>query len=63
MLDVVRHLVLDRGAVSQKNPGRRYVGVCASGVRLTAAEIRVAEVLMAGAQLLLDRDPASADPT
>ncbi len=47
--------------VSEKNPGRRYVGVCASGVRLTAAEIRVAEVLMAGAQLLLDRDPASAD--
>ena len=48
--------------ISPQNPGRRYVGVCASGVRLTAAEIRVAEVLMAGAQLLLDRDPASADP-
>lgn len=48
--------------ISPQNPGRRYLGVCASGVRLTAAEIRVAEVLMAGAQLLLDRDPGSADP-
>ncbi|WP_345579426.1 helicase-related protein [Tessaracoccus lubricantis] len=48
--------------ISKENPGRRYIGVCASGVRLTAAEIRVSEVLMAGAQLLLDRGGASADP-
>lgn len=48
--------------VSRDHPGRRYVGVCASGVRLTAAEMRVAEVMMAGGQLLLDTDPASADP-
>jgi hypothetical protein len=48
--------------VSRKHPGRRYVGVCASGVRLTAAEIRIAEVLMAGGQLLLDTDPGAADP-
>jgi hypothetical protein len=48
--------------ISREYPGRRYVGVCASGVRLTAAEIRLAEVLMAGGQLLLDRDPAAADP-
>ncbi len=48
--------------ISREHPGRRYVGVCASGVRLTAAEIRIAEVLMAAGQLLLDRDPASADP-
>ncbi|WP_228489018.1 hypothetical protein [Raineyella fluvialis] len=46
--------------ISREHPGRRYVGVCASGVRLTAAEMRIAEVLMAGAQLLFDRDPASA---
>ncbi len=47
--------------ISAKYPGRRYVGVCASGVRLTAAEIRLAEVLMAAGQLLFDRDPTSAD--
>lgn len=48
--------------ISSDRPGRRYVGVCASGVRLTAAEIRLAEVLMAGAQLLLDRGGQAADP-
>lgn len=48
--------------ISAENPGRRYVGVSTTGVRLTAAEIRVAEVLMAGAQLLLDRSGAAADP-
>jgi len=48
--------------ISREHPGRRYVGVCATGVRLTAAEIRITEVLMAGAQLLLDRGQASADP-
>lgn len=48
--------------ISREHPGRRYVGVCASGVRLTAAEIRITEVLLAAGQLLLDRDPAAADP-
>lgn len=48
--------------ISREHPGRRYVGVCASGVRLTAAEIRLAEVVMAAGQLLLDRDPEAADP-
>ncbi len=47
--------------ISRKAPGRRYVGVCASGVRMTAAEIRIAEVMLAAGQLLLDRDPGSAD--
>ena len=48
--------------VSREHPGRRYVGVSTTGVRLTAAEIRLAEVLLAGGQLLLDRDGDSADP-
>ncbi|MEU0100690.1 DISARM system helicase DrmA [Streptomyces sp. NPDC006267] len=48
--------------VSEKNPGRRYVGVSTTGVRLTTAEIRVAEVLMAGGQLLIDRSGSVADP-
>lgn len=48
--------------VSKDNPGRRYVGVSTTGVRITTAEIRVAEVLMAGGQLLLDRLGEAADP-
>ncbi|MFP5347214.1 MAG: helicase-related protein, partial [Actinomycetes bacterium] len=47
-------------AVDEQHPGRRYVGVSTTGVRLTTAEIRVAEVLMAGAQLLLDRSAVAA---
>lgn len=48
--------------VSEQHPGRRYVGVSTTGVRLTSAEIRVSEVLMSGAQLLMDRSGVSADP-
>ncbi|MEU9395937.1 DISARM system helicase DrmA [Streptomyces sp. NPDC048324] len=48
--------------VSEKAPGRRYIGISTTGVRLTTAEIRVAEVLMAGGQLLLDRSGKVADP-
>ncbi|MFI7356247.1 DISARM system helicase DrmA [Streptomyces avidinii] len=48
--------------VSEKAPGRRYVGISTTGVRLTTAEIRVAEVLMAGSQLMLDRAGKAADP-
>jgi len=44
------------------SPGRCYFGWSTTGVRLTTAEIRVAEVLMAGAQLLLDRSGDAADP-
>ncbi|WP_160049929.1 DISARM system helicase DrmA [Nocardiopsis sp. FR4] len=49
-------------SVSEQFPGRRYVGISTTGVRLTTAEIRIAEVLMAGAQLLLDRSGRAADP-
>ena len=48
--------------VSEKAPGRQYVGISTTGVRLTTAEIRVSEVLMAAAQLLLDRFGDAADP-
>ena len=62
--------VLDAGAtffskeepISDEFPGRRYVGLSTTGVRLTTAEIRVAEVLMAAGQLLLDRCGKAADP-
>ena len=47
---------------SQDHPGRRYVGVSAQGVRLSQAEIRVAEVLLLSGQLLFDHDGIAADP-
>jgi hypothetical protein len=56
-------LVLDAGRtffsreepVTQQHPGRRYIGISTSGIRLTTAEIRISEVLLAAGQLLLDR--------
>ena len=56
-------LVLDAGRtffsteieISEEHPGRRYIGVSTSGIRLTTAEIRLSEVLLAAGQLLLDR--------
>lgn len=62
--------VLDAGStffgreqpIEATTPGRRYVGISTTGVRLTTAEIRVAEVLLASGQLLLDRSGNAADP-
>jgi hypothetical protein len=47
---------------SEATPGRRYIGISTTGIRLTTAEIRIAEVLMAAGQLLMDRAGAAADP-
>jgi hypothetical protein len=41
--------------VTRERPGRRYLGVCAHGVRLKSAEIRLAEILLIAGQTLLDR--------
>ena len=48
--------------VTPDNPGRRYMGVCAHGVRLKAAEIRLAEILSLAGQHLFDTYGAPADP-
>lgn len=48
--------------VDAEHPGRLYVGLSTTGVRLTTAEIQATQVLMAGAQLLLDRVGQAADP-
>ncbi|MFC4607132.1 DISARM system helicase DrmA [Streptomyces maoxianensis] len=48
--------------LSRENPGRRYLGVCAHGTRLKAAEIRVAEILLLAGQQLFDDYGKSADP-
>lgn len=48
--------------VDDDHPGRLYVGLSTTGVRLTAAEIQTTQTVMAGAQLLFDRLGAAADP-
>ncbi|AXL93587.1 helicase [Streptomyces sp. CB09001] len=48
--------------LSRANPGRRYLGVCAHGTRLKAAEIRVAEILLLAGQQLFDDYGKPADP-
>ncbi|MCC9195307.1 DISARM system helicase DrmA [Arthrobacter sp. zg-Y820] len=48
--------------VSEQNPGRRYIGVCAQGVRLTTAEISLASLLLLSGQKVLDDFGNAADP-
>jgi hypothetical protein len=48
--------------VTPDNPGRRYLGICAHGVRLKSAEIRLAEILLIAGQTLFDRYGEPADP-
>ena len=62
VLDAGRTFFSREEEISEKCPGRRYVGISTTGVRLTTAEIRLAEVLMAAGQLLLDRSGDAADP-
>jgi hypothetical protein len=62
VLDVADTYFSEEIPISQKSPGRRYLGVSAQGVRLSSAEIRVAEVLLSAGQLLFDRCKADADP-
>ncbi|MFE7113902.1 DISARM system helicase DrmA [Streptomyces sp. NPDC057654] len=49
-------------SVTPAAPGRRYLGICAHGVRMKQAEIRVAEILVLAGQTLFDRYGAPADP-
>ncbi|MFE5410162.1 DISARM system helicase DrmA [Microbacterium sp. NPDC056569] len=43
-------------------PGRRYLGVCLHGARLTLAEIRLSEILLLAGQKLFDERGAAAEP-
>ncbi|KDN16203.1 DISARM system helicase DrmA [Amycolatopsis rifamycinica] len=62
VLDAGRTFFSKEEEISAEFPGRRYIGLSTAGVRLTTAEIRVAEVLMAAGQLLIDRSGEAADP-
>ncbi|WP_017555569.1 DISARM system helicase DrmA [Nocardiopsis baichengensis] len=48
--------------ISESSPGRRYMGVCAHGVRLKSAEIRLAEILLIAGQTMFDKHGEAADP-
>jgi len=49
-------------APSPSTPSRRYRGICATGERFKAIEIRVAAALLEHTQYLFDRYGAAADP-
>ncbi len=49
-------------APSPSTPSRRYRGICATGERLKAIEIRVVSAALEHAQALFDRHGAAADP-
>jgi Helicase conserved C-terminal domain len=48
--------------LSTDQPGRRYLGICAHGVRLKSAEIRLAEILLLAGQTAFDKHGEPADP-
>ncbi|MGI9001693.1 MAG: DISARM system helicase DrmA [Pseudonocardia sp.] len=62
VLDVADTFFSRQVPVTQGQPGRRYLGICAHGVRLKSAEIRLAEILLIAGQTLFDRHGAPADP-
>ncbi|GAA2950318.1 MULTISPECIES: helicase-related protein [Streptomyces] len=62
VLDVGDTFFSRQVGLSRENPGRRYLGVCAHGTRLKAAEIRVAEILLLAGQQLFDDYGKPADP-
>ncbi|MEV6603544.1 DISARM system helicase DrmA [Kutzneria sp. NPDC051319] len=62
VVDVADTFFSKQVEVTEANPGRRYLGVCAHGIRLKSAEIRLAEILLIAGQTLLDAHGAAADP-
>lgn len=62
VLDVADTFFSRQVPVTATEPGRRYLGICAHGVRLKSAEIRLAEILLLAGQTLFDRHGAPADP-
>lgn len=62
VLDVADTYFSEEIPIDRENPGRRYLGISAQGVRLAAAEIRISEVLLSAGQLLFDHAGSAADP-
>lgn len=62
VLDVADTFFSAAVPVTPQQPGRRYLGICAHGVRLKSAEIRLAEILLLAGQTLFDTHGGAADP-
>jgi Helicase conserved C-terminal domain len=62
VLDIADTFFSRQVPVTPQTPGRRYLGICAHGVRLKSAEIRLAEILLIAGQSLFDAHGAAADP-
>jgi hypothetical protein len=62
VLDVEHAFFAEQRPVTDTNPGRRYLGICAHGQRLKAVEVRVFTTLLAAAQRLFERYGDDADP-
>ena len=61
-LDVDDNFFSRQRKPSLENPGRKYIGICASGRRLKAALIRVYVALLAASQAQYDTYGLAADP-
>ncbi len=61
-IDVENNFFAKRVRSSEDAPGRLYVGVCASGMRLRAVLIRVYAAYMSAAQTLYEKHGRAADP-
>ena len=62
VLDIADTFFSRQVPVTPQTPGRRYLGICAHGVRLKSAEIRLAEILLIAGQTMFDRYGSAADP-
>jgi hypothetical protein len=62
VIDVSDTFFSKQEPVTPQNPGRRYLGICAHGVRIKSAEIRLAEILLLAGQTLFDKYGEPADP-
>jgi hypothetical protein len=62
VLDIADTFFSRQVPVTPGTPGRRYLGICAHGVRLKSAEIRLAEILLIAGQSLFDSYGTAADP-
>ncbi|MGI8333672.1 DISARM system helicase DrmA [Actinomadura scrupuli] len=62
VIDVADTFFSRQVPITPQTPGRRYLGLCAHGVRIKSAEIRLAEILLLAGQTLFDRYGEAADP-
>jgi hypothetical protein len=62
VLDVSDTYFSQEVPIDREHPGRLYIGVSAQGVRMSSAEIRVAEILLSAGQLLFNQAGEAADP-